>query len=137
MLEYVKVTKEIYTFCKEEKLKLILCIPYYYDTLGFPSELEELIDQCDEIAIMNYYKKKEAKHIENEVFYAKKHRKKISVIYELKKVGTHSLKEINTYANEGMEGVEKSFEKLESIYEDVPLSYAIHDAKAWKGLNDE
>ena len=39
------------------ELEVILCVPYFYDLMGFSKELEQLIaEAADAVAVMNYYR---------------------------------------------------------------------------------
>lgn len=112
--------------------ELILCIPYYYDTEGFEKELEILIGECcDKIAVMNYYRDNESKHIETELSFAEKYEKQLINIYELKEPGEHGLTDKNTYYNYGMESVYDSFEEIKTYFGDSSIAMALHDIEAF------
>lgn len=129
----IRGMKSAYELAQENGLELILCIPYYYDTKGLESCLETLIkDCCDSVAVMNYYREKEARHMETEAAFAKQYGKPLITIYELKAPGTHGLVEENTYHEEGLLAVRENFERLRNIYEGQPLSMAFHDYEALK-----
>lgn len=133
MEKFVAGMKLTYNKAKANNIEVILCIPYYYDTVGLSVQLEELIEKgCDSVAIMNYYKKREAKHIEQEVEFAYKHGKKVINIYELKAPGTHGLVEKNTYYNDGILAVEKSFINIKRELPGKDISIAFHDYRAVK-----
>lgn len=120
---------------EEKGLECMLCIPFYYDDDVAREQLAELIGSgCHGLAIMNYSKKDEAEQIRTEMALADG--KPVTVVYELQEPGSHGLKEHNTYHNEGIEGVEKSFQALREIYGQEGFSYALHDYRALKELNE-
>lgn len=126
MDSFVKAAKAAYT--KRGNLKIMLCIPYYYDTKGFTKELETLIaDCCDGVMVMNYYRGKEENHIAGEVNICKKYKKDIISIYELRPTD-----EQITYYNLGIDAVKNNFKSLQKTYKAVNLGIAYHDYKSVK-----
>lgn len=124
--------RKTYAAAEEAGFELILCIPYYYDTEGFEKELEELIGECcDKIAVMNYYRENESKHIETELALAEKYEKQLINIYELKKPGEHGLTDKNTYYNYGMEAVNESFQNIKAYFNESDIAMALHDIEAF------
>ena len=124
-----------YKKAKENKLEMIVCIPYYYDTKGFSDFLEKLIkDGCDGIAIMNYYQKNEYEHIKKEVELAKKYNKTCINIYEFQSSGKYDLADENTYYEEGIEKAEENFKVLRNKLDSNNLVLGFHEYKAIKGL---
>lgn len=124
-----------YKKAKENKLEMIVCIPYYYDTQGFSDSLEKIIkDRCDGIAIMNYYKKNEYEHIKEEVELAKKYNKTCINIYEFQPSGKYGLTDENTYYEEGIEKAEENFKVLRNKLDSNNLVLSFHEYKAIKGL---
>lgn len=133
MNQYVENMRTAYEAAKEKGLEFILCIPYYYDKEEFGNSLELLIrDCCDRVAVMNYYREGESRHIENEAKYAEKYKKGLITIYELKKPGEYGLTEINTYHNEGLEAVYTSFKSIQAYFNTNNISMAFHDLEALK-----
>lgn len=133
MSSYVESMKEAYDRISQSKLELILCIPYHFDTTGFEQEVEELIAYgCDTVAVMNYFKEKEQEHLFTEMSFAKKHKKNIIQIYELKKPGTHDLTDKTSYYQEGVQAVQQSFDRLSEYYSYDKFYFAYHDYKALK-----
>lgn len=124
-----------YKKAKENKLEMIVCIPYYYDTKGFSDFLEKLIkDGCDGIAIMNYYQKNEYEHIKKEVELAKKYNKTCINIYEFQSSGKYDLADENTYYEEGIEKAEENFKVLRNKLDSNNLVLSFHEYKTIKGL---
>ena len=124
-----------YKNAKENKLEMIVCIPYYYDTNGFSDFLEKLIkDRCDGIAIMNYYQENEYEHIKEEVELTKKYNKTCINIYEFQPSGKHDLIDENTYYEEGIEKAEENFNVLRNKLDSNNLVLGFHEYKAIKGL---
>ena len=137
MNTFINGMKIAYKKANESELGLIVCIPYYYDNMGFSNQLEELIqDGSDSIAIMNYLRDKEAKNMEYEVELANKHGKNVINIYELQKPGIHSLKEKNTYYNLGINSVENNFNNILEYFPDMKISIAFHEYRALKEVLD-
>lgn len=131
MNQFASGMRSAYWEAKKADLEVILCIPYYYDTEGVKTQLEFLISSCcDQVAVMNYYRGKEKKHIKTEAEMAGRHDKKLVNIYEFQKPGTEGLTERNTYYNEGAKSAVKNFEKLKKTYKDQEISMAFHDYEA-------
>lgn len=125
-----------YQHIEKTNLKLILCIPYYFDDLGFSSCLEELVtDACDGLAIMNYYRNNEAKHISYEVSLCRKYDKQCINIYEFLEPGRHELKDINTYYHQGIEAAKNSFNSLQQEFGNE-LGLSFHDYETVRRLAD-
>lgn len=79
---YVEEIKKAYTYTKENKLEMILAIPYWFETID-KKLLEEVVKNTDEISVMNYKITKTSKNIQEEIELAKKYQKKINTIYEV------------------------------------------------------
>ena len=69
-----------------------------------------------------------------EVGYAREFGKEIICIYELQKAGRHQLEEINTYAEEGMEALWHSAQRLEKQFGYGGLRFAYHYYEPLKEL---
>ncbi len=125
-----------YKKAKENKLEMIVCIPYYYDTKGFSDFLEKLIKGgCDGIAIMNYYQENEYEHIKEEVELTKKYNKTCINIYEFQPSGgKYDLIDENTYYEEGIEKAEENFKVLRNKLDSNNLVLGFHEYKAIKEL---
>lgn len=133
MKSYVNNMKNAYVHAAEHDIMVILCIPYYYDILGYIEELETLItDACDGIAIMNYYRDMEISNMEAEAAYASKHDKFIITIYEMKEAGTYGLTEKNTYHELGFKPVIENFKELCKSFRGQSVKMAYHDYEAVK-----
>ena len=126
---YLKAMRAVKKEAEKRNYETVLCIPYYMDEYPY---LKELVSQgCDGLAVMNYYRKNEALHIETEAGLCKKYHKRLIHIYEFQKVGRHSLEEMNTYYDLGYDAIKESFEKLKNIYNEIDMCYAIHDYDAF------
>ena len=78
MRSFVQTLEVIYKKAKQLQLKVIVCLPYFFDTIGFDLEIDRIIGQySDTVAIMNYYRDHEMKHIQTEAKLASKYRKPI------------------------------------------------------------
>ena len=137
MDSYVSSMKTARKQAEAEDLFLYACIPYYYDTEGLTPYLDDLMeDGCHGIAVMNYYRENEAKHLKYEWQQAKHLQKPVINIYELQRPGVHGLEEISTYHASGMDGVEKSFQKIQEELPYPDLFYAVHDYRALLEVED-
>lgn len=135
MDSFISGMKAVYEKANTNNLEIIVCIPYYYDTIGLSDQLEELIKTgTDSIAIMNYFRENEVNHIEQEVKFADKYGKKIINIYELQAPGEYGLKDINTYYNEGISAAEKSFKNIRNEFNGKDISIAFHEYIALKEI---
>ena len=134
---FVAAMRKTYAYAREAGVEVILCIPYFYDTKGFPDHLRALIEEAsDAVAVMNYFKRTEAANIASEVSIARETGKRLINIAELQRPGTHDLTERNTYFREGLPAVWKSFEKLAGDFGYEGLSYALHDYTALREVID-
>lgn len=134
MDQYLKNLRIVYQSIETADLKLILCIPYYFDDMGLSSYLEELVaDACDGLAIMNYYRNNEAKRISYEVSLCRKYDKQCINIYEFLEPGRHELEDINTYYHQGIEAAKDSFNSLQQEFGNE-LGLSFHDYKTVRRL---
>lgn len=132
---FLQGARSAYARASAAGLTLILCIPYYYDTLELTPQLTDLIQSCcDGVAVMNYYRGKEAEHIETEVRLAAQYGKRLIQIYELQQPGIHGLTDQNTYYHLGLAAVEENFRALELACPELPLTAALHDFEALKAV---
>jgi len=133
MEQFIKNMKISYKKAHDNSLEVIACIPYYYDEVGFSSQVEELVKSgCDTLAIMNYYQEKEYEHIKKEGALVKEYGKNLINIYEMKAPGGHGLIDKNTYFEEGITSVEENFISLKKAFGNMKLSIAFHDYPALK-----
>lgn len=137
MEDYVSGIERAYIYALQNQLKFWVCIPTFYDATN-KDILERLISYaCDGVAIMNYNRKDEYGQIAMEVGFAREYGKGVLCIYELQKPGKHELEEINTYANEGLEALWKSRERLEKQFGYDKLEFAYHYYKPLKEMLEE
>lgn len=137
MKSYVSAMTRAYAAAEAEQLELIACIPYFYDELGYQSELDSLVHGgCHTLAIMNYNKEKEAVNIENEAALAQTYQRPLITIYELQAPGIHDLKERNTYYHDGIDAVRESWKALRKKLEFPQLSYALHEYQALQEVSN-
>lgn len=119
-------------------MRYAACIPFYYDNMGLEEYLGSLFTNgCDDVAIMNYSRHGEDKHIETEVALAREAGCPVTVIYELQEPGEHGLTESNTYYYEGMDSLKESFRLLDTYFEEAGLQYALHDYEALQEMLHE
>lgn len=137
MRSFASAAQCAYERARQLGLEMILCVPYYYDTTGHASALETLISSaCDRVAVMNYYREDEARHIETEAAYAQAYGKGLIHIYELQPPGEHGLQAINTYYGLGADALRQSFRALRWAYPQLALDMALHDAEALAEVMD-
>ncbi|MGP6139289.1 hypothetical protein [Jeotgalibaca sp. A127] len=133
---FVASMRKVYQVAKTKRLAFILCVPYFYDTLGFEQELEELIkDCCDGLMVMNYYRGKELEHIQTEAHLCRKYGKTLSTVYELQPPGRYDLKDENTYYNVGIEAAYDNFKKLKQVIPQIGVSF--HEFRYFKELSQK
>ena len=114
---------------------LIICIPHFYDVIGFDEELKELIEEgSDAVAVMNYDKSDEIGQIDREMELSMKAGKRLIHIYELQRPGLHYLTERNTYYSDGLTAVWASRDTLSAHFDYEGLSFALHDYTALREL---
>jgi len=130
MKNYVKAMKKVYEEADKYNLRIVICIPYFFDDFGMKSQLKQLIAECcDEVAVMNYYQDKEISHIKTEASYAKKYEKPLVTIYEFNPPGTYDLIEKNTYYDDGIDAAISNYEKLKERYDEQEVLMGMHDVK--------
>lgn len=135
MGSFVKSLKGAYAFAQKMPLKMIVCLPYYLDTLGFTAELEDIIRTgTDEVAIMNYYRGKEIEHLKTEVTLSLQFGKPIHTIYELQPPGKHGLTDQNTYYNQGLQAVAKNYNEVTGAYPKAGIRLSFHEYRFYKEL---
>lgn len=134
---YVEAMVHAKEKASQNGLELAACIPFYYEQYDDQNLLDTLVDQgCDRLCVMNYSKRNEIGQIAYEVELCCAYNKPLTVIYELQAVGTHGLKEYNTYHDDGLDAVQRSWEELCCAYPSAALSYALHDASTLLELLD-
>lgn len=134
MDRYLGMLASAYSHAEAKGLALIVCIPYFYDNKGLDVQLETLIgDCCDGVAVMNYYKGKEAEHLLTEAALTRQYQKPLVTIFELQPPGEHDLTEQNTYYNDGLTAVTKAWREIQAQLSDCALSMALHD---WRTLQE-
>lgn len=130
MEQYVDNMTAAYEAAHKEGLRVIVCIPNFYDRMKLEKQLERLVDKaCDGIAVMNYNKNDEAGQILTEVTLAEKYQKAVLNIVELQKPGYHELTEDNTYYNDGIQAVYDSWEHIRASYPYEGLGFSWHYLK--------
>ncbi len=126
MESYLSCMSAAYVCAQTYGLEFLVCIPKSYDD-SYPDILEKLIaGACDGIAVMNYDRTDEYTQMAKETGYAREYQKRIICIYELQRVGTHNLEEINTYHNVGLEALWESARRLRQQFGYERLSFAYH-----------
>ncbi len=137
MESYLTGMETAYDYAKQNKLEFWVCIPNFFDETD-RDILERLIsDACDGVAVMNYNRTDEYAQMAMEVGFAREYEKKIRCIYELQAAGVHDLKEINTYAEAGIDALWKSAERLKRQFGYEGLGFSYHYYKPLKEMMEE
>ena len=127
MQRYVQGTCAAYAQAQDAGLELLVCIPYFYDTKGFTAELEQLAAEgCSGLAVMNYYRGKEAEHLRTEAELARRYGKRLLTIYELQPPGSHDLTDQNTYYQAGLDALADNYRALRRNFWRQRVDYALH-----------
>lgn len=133
MAQFTANMKKAYALAGEQGLKVIVCIPWFYDNKGEIERLKTLMKDCgDGIAVMNYYRGAEIKNIRTEEELARQYQKKLITIYELQPAGSRGVQEMNTYYEQGLSGVRANFEGLLHEYGEQSMTMALHDYRGLK-----
>jgi len=122
---YLDGMEVAYNAAKDEGLRIILCIPSWYDN-DYNDLLAELFNYCDEAAVMNYDRTNEYENMINEINYAKELSKDIMCIFEFQEVGQYNLTDNQTYNNAGVEAAIESFESVYAQAGYEKLNFAFH-----------
>lgn len=137
MKSFTENLQYAYSLAKSYQLKVILCLPYYFDQLGFYAEVETIIAEAlDELAIINYYRGKEVEHLRFEAELSLKYNKPIQTIYELQLPGKYGLTNQNTYYNQGLEALYRNYKNLKAAYGSQTISLSLHEFKSFKELTN-
>ena len=135
MDRFSEAMRNTYAYAREMGVPLIICIPHFYDIIGFDEELKELIEEgSDAVAVMNYDKSDEIGQIDMEMELSMRAGKRLIHIYELQRPGLHDLTERNTYYPDGLPAVWASRDTLSAHFGYEGLSFALHDYTALREL---
>ncbi|MHC1787169.1 MAG: hypothetical protein AB9880_08940 [Christensenellales bacterium] len=136
LAKYLAAMRKTYAHAQEKGVTLILCIPYFYDSVGFTEELNTLIrEACDGAAVMNYQRADEIGQIEAEVAASRQAGKRLIHIYELQRPGLYELTESSTYYTDGLPAIWESQEKLQAHFAYEGLSFALHELGSLHEVN--
>lgn len=130
MNDYVAVMKAAYAHARAADVRVLLCIPGWYDR-SHGAALEALIrDCCDEVSVMNYNRADELGSIRAEVLLAQKYKKEIACIFEFQEIGYHSLTENETYGSAGLKEGKAAFDAVYRTlgYDGLKFAYHYYDA---------
>lgn len=125
--------KALYAYAQEHDTELILCVPFWYDELGFDAQLDTLVQSSDGICVMNYSRGNERANIEGEYRLAGKYHKKLWTAYELAPCDGKEVQQINTYHDQGLSAV---LDNYESNFSDTNIGLALHDLTSICQAND-
>lgn len=128
MENYVSGMRNAYNAAKNEGLRVILCVPTWYDK-HYEEYFTQLIQYCDEISVMNYIRQDEYINMVGEVEHARTLDKYITCILEFQQPGKHELSDEKTYYNDGIDAAIASFEMLYRDFGYAKLKLAYHYLK--------
>ena len=111
---YVEQIEKSYLLAKENNLKVVLVIPYWFDLID-KGLLEQLVDYVDEISVMNYNIDNTIKNISFENDIIKKHNKKINTIYEI------NFDENNYFSS--WNEIKRDYKNLKNKYNKIGIAY--------------
>ncbi len=124
--QYVSCMTAARQYAQERKLALLACIPYWYDN-DHADMLSRLVQTgCDGVAVMNYYRGREAEHIGTEVSLAREAGKPVICIYEFQRPGIHGLTEENTYYTAGLTAARESWAAVRQAADYESTYFAYH-----------
>lgn len=131
MRSYLDGIRLAYNAAESAGVRLDLCIPCYYDTWGLETSLQELVETCHGIAVMNYYRGSEAENLKTEWELANKAGKPLRTVYELQAPGNHDITEQNTYYGVGLDALRANWKYVtRTLSGNHLLGYALHDYAA-------
>ena len=139
---YIETLETIYAYAKEQGIQVGMVIPFWLDTYeAIPDGihlLETIFDCSDEVIVMNYNRYVFEEAMDTEVAIAKRKQKKIISAAECQPVNSqYGVTEHITYANDGLEVLERDWKKLNEKYQYEELGFAFHHYEAMKKLLEE
>ncbi|MBR1669923.1 MAG: hypothetical protein IJ695_04420 [Butyrivibrio sp.] len=136
LFEYSEVVASVCSYANEKNtdLKIGVCIPYYYDELGFEGLIKDVAKASDKVIVLNYYKNKEIDHIETELSICEENGAEIVSAYELQPTRLSFLDDTITYYSNGYDALDKSYRDLLKAYPKSQVSVAFHTMEFFKEL---
>lgn len=123
---FTEIMIDAYRYAHERDISVILCLPYWFDSVN-KDLLELLVDQaCDKAAFMNYDRPDEIKNLQTEMRYCKRYEKPLICIFEFQPPGVYDLTDNETYYSLGISSALKSFETLREYYGYDVTMFAYH-----------
>lgn len=119
--------EELYAYAQEHSTELILCIPYWYDDLGFDDQLDRIAQASDGMCVMNYSRGNELQNLMAEYRLAGKYYKKLWTAYELTQSDGKGVLENNTYHDQGLWAARENYEEN---FSNTDIGLAYHDLSA-------
>ncbi len=129
---YCEQLEYLYVYAQEHSVELILCIPYWYDELGYEDELERLVKASDGLCVMNYSRGNEQQNIAREYELAGTYYKKLWTAYELTQSDGKLVMDNNTYHEQGISSVTSNYN---DNFLNTGIGLAYHDMGAVCGVN--
>lgn len=121
---YCEQVEELHAYAQELGTEVILCIPYWYDELGFDEQLDRIARASDGMCVMNYNRGNEWKGIIGEYRLAGKYHKRLWSAYELAPSDGVGVCEGNTYHDQGLVAVRENYK---ANFSDTGIGLAYHD----------
>lgn len=115
--EFTAMMREIYAFCHENSLQVIICLPYWIPTVYGQSEFEKLLEYMDFFSCSVFLVGQEESLLQTVDESCRKNSIKYEAILELQPENEkYRVKEINTYYHKGLKEVLITSEILEQRY---------------------
>lgn len=129
MHKYVEYMLQAYDYASKKDLKVVVCVPNWYDE-KHENELSRLVEHgCDEVAVMNYYYGKEIVRIETEVSIAEEYGKPVISIFEFAKSDNNTVLKQNTYYDKGVHAAKEVFDEMDTFFNYKVLTAGWHQLK--------
>lgn len=126
--QYLDLVTKAYSRVISLGIRLCLCIPYWVDTVYGEETLQEIIQNCDELIVMDYYCSTAVENVQTEVELCREYNKVCQVALEISDPAREKgIEETSTYWNLGSAALKEDIEALKTAYADIGIT--IHQAK--------
>ncbi|WP_042273518.1 hypothetical protein [Faecalimicrobium dakarense] len=121
---YIKTIEDIYSYAKSVNIKIINIIPTWLDI----KDIETIVKNSDEIAVMNYNISSPIENIKEEIDISKRYNKEINVIAETQAENKkYGVDKNTTYYYLGKDRLDKDWESIIDTYKYKRISFSYHD----------
>lgn len=129
--DFCDAVESAYDYACDRGVEMLLCVPYWYDELGYDEQLERLVGNCDGVCVMNYDRGHEAENVAGEAELAVRYQRRLWTIYELSPADGESVQACNTYFGQGLAAV---LENYRANFSDTDIALAYHDIDHLRAL---